>query len=57
MNLNNATVTSLTRLLRAELVEMCETRGIPTGGTKPQLAKALIEWVGSTDIGGADATA
>lgn len=24
---------------------MCETRGIEVGGTKPQLAKALLDWV------------
>jgi hypothetical protein len=35
----------LTRLLRDELVEMCEARGIEVGGTKPHLAKALLEWV------------
>ncbi|OCF31382.1 TKL protein kinase [Kwoniella heveanensis BCC8398] len=39
-----AVVASLTRLLRDELVQMCEARGIEVGGTKPQLAKALIHW-------------
>ncbi|WVR09155.1 hypothetical protein IAU60_006217 [Kwoniella sp. DSM 27419] len=44
VDLTDATVASLTRLLRDELVELCEARGIEVGGTKPQLAKALIEW-------------
>lgn len=44
VDLSDATVTSLTRLLRDELVIMCESRGIEVGGTKPQLAKALLEW-------------
>ena len=43
-DLSEATVTSLTRLLRDELVQMCEARGIEVGGTKPQLARALLEW-------------
>lgn len=45
VDLSDATVASLTRLLRDELVVMCESRGIEVGGTKPQLAKALLEWV------------
>ncbi|OCF72595.1 TKL protein kinase [Kwoniella mangroviensis CBS 8886] len=44
IDLTDATVSSLTRLLRDELVRMCEARGIEVGGTKPQLAKALLEW-------------
>ncbi|WWD06627.1 hypothetical protein V865_004720 [Kwoniella europaea PYCC6329] len=44
IDLTDATVSSLTRLLRDELVQMCEARGIEVGGTKPQLAKALLEW-------------
>lgn len=43
-DLSDATVSSLTRMLRDELVQMCEARGIEVGGTKPQLAKALIQW-------------
>ena len=46
VDLTDATISSLTRLLRDELVQACEARGIEVGGTKPQLAKALIEWVG-----------
>ncbi|OWZ40976.1 TKL protein kinase [Cryptococcus neoformans c45] len=44
IDLSEATVASLIRLLRDELVQMCEARGIEVGGTKPQLAKALLEW-------------
>ncbi|WWC73207.1 uncharacterized protein I206_107173 [Kwoniella pini CBS 10737] len=44
VDLTDATIASLTRLLRDELVQMCESRGIEVGGTKPQLAKALLEW-------------
>ena len=45
LDLSDATISSLTRLLRDELVEMCEARGIEVGVTKPVLAKALLEWV------------
>ena len=45
MDLVDATQTSLLKLLRDELVAMCEARGIQVGGTKPQLARALLEWV------------
>lgn len=45
VNLRDATQASLVRLLRDELVQLCEARGIEVGGTKPQLAKALLEWV------------
>ncbi|ODO01638.1 hypothetical protein I350_06462 [Cryptococcus amylolentus CBS 6273] len=44
VDLSQATAASLVRLLRDELVQMCEARGIEVGGTKPQLAKALLEW-------------
>lgn len=47
MDLEDASISSLTRLLRNELVQLCEARGIEVGGTKPQLAKALLEWVSS----------
>jgi hypothetical protein len=45
VDLDGATMATLTRLLRSELVQLCESRGIEVGGTKPQLAKALLEWV------------
>ena len=45
VDLSEATIASLTRFLRDELVQMCEVRGIEVGGTKPQLAKALLKWV------------
>ena len=40
-----ATQSSLVRLLRDELVHMCEVRGLEVGGTKPQLARSLLDWV------------
>lgn len=40
-----ATMSSLTRLRREELVKMCEVRSLEVGGTKPQLARALMDWV------------
>ncbi|WWD21075.1 hypothetical protein CI109_105556 [Kwoniella shandongensis] len=52
-----ATGSSLTRMLRDELVQMCEIRGIEVGGTKPQLAKALIEWKTSRSKPSSQATA
>jgi hypothetical protein len=48
VDLSDATVSSLTRLLRDELVQLCEARNLEVGGTKPQLARALIEWVSPT---------
>ena len=44
MDLTDATLSSLIRLLRDELVQMCEARGLEVGGTKPQLAKLLLQW-------------
>jgi hypothetical protein len=45
IDLAEATQTSLTRLLRDQLVKLCEARGLEVGGTKPQLAKSLLDWV------------
>ena len=45
IDFEEATQTSLTRLLRDQLVKLCEARGLEVGGTKPQLAKALLDWV------------
>lgn len=42
--LQEATLPTLTRLRRDQLVQMCEARDLEVGGTKPQLAKALLEW-------------
>lgn len=50
IDLSEATMASLIRLLRDELVQMCEARGIEVGGTKPQLAKALLEWVSNLSL-------
>lgn len=44
VDLSSATLSYLTKLRRDELVKMCESRNLEVGGTKPQLAKALLEW-------------
>lgn len=44
VDLSSATLSHLTKLRRDELVKMCESRNLEVGGTKPQLAKALLEW-------------
>ncbi len=51
MDLTDATVSTLTRLLRDELVQLCEAGGLEVGGTKPQLAKALLELVSASVAG------
>ncbi len=43
-DLDTATGKSLIRLRRDDLVRLCETRDLDVDGTKPQLAKALLEW-------------
>ncbi|KLO10425.1 hypothetical protein SCHPADRAFT_878163 [Schizopora paradoxa] len=43
-DLDTATNKSLVRLRRDDLVRLCETRDLDVDGTKPQLAKALLEW-------------
>ncbi len=45
-DLDTATGKSLIRLRRDDLVRLCETRDLDVDGTKPQLAKALLEWRG-----------
>ncbi|EPS95171.1 hypothetical protein FOMPIDRAFT_1025916 [Fomitopsis schrenkii] len=44
VDLTIATVRSLIRLRRDDLVRLCETREIDATGTKPQLADALLQW-------------
>ncbi|EJU05321.1 kinase-like protein [Dacryopinax primogenitus] len=44
VDLADATVKSLTRMKRDDLVQLCEAREIDISGTKPQLAHALLEW-------------
>lgn len=44
VDLASATLSHLTKLRRDELVKMCESRNLEVGGTKPQLAKALLDW-------------
>ncbi|GMK59326.1 hypothetical protein CspeluHIS016_0703410 [Cutaneotrichosporon spelunceum] len=43
-SLEGVTHASLMRLRRDQLVQMCEQRNLEVGGTKPQLATALINW-------------
>lgn len=45
VDLSEETVKTLTRYRREELVRLCESRNLGTEGTKPQLAKALLQWV------------
>jgi len=44
VDLSEETVKSLIRYRRDELVRLCESRNLDVEGTKPQLAKALLEW-------------
>jgi mitogen-activated protein kinase kinase kinase 13 len=44
VDLTTATVKTLTRLRRDDLVKLCEGRELDVCGTKAQLAKALLEW-------------
>ncbi|BEJ07286.1 hypothetical protein CcaverHIS641_0405550 [Cutaneotrichosporon cavernicola] len=43
-SLEGVTHASLMRLRRDQLVQLCEQRNLEVGGTKPQLATALITW-------------
>ncbi|KAI0748364.1 hypothetical protein C8Q80DRAFT_1103242 [Daedaleopsis nitida] len=44
VDLTVATAKTLVRLRRDDLVRLCETRDINASGTKPELAKALLQW-------------
>ncbi|TXT08755.1 hypothetical protein VHUM_02883 [Vanrija humicola] len=44
-----ATVSSLTRLRREELVRLCEANHLEVGGTKSQLARVLLDWVSDSE--------
>ncbi|KAF8724846.1 hypothetical protein AX14_008564 [Amanita brunnescens Koide BX004] len=44
VDLTIATVKTLVRLRRDDLVRLCETRDLEPVGTKPQLAQALLQW-------------
>ncbi|CAG7846274.1 SubName: Full=Uncharacterized protein {ECO:0000313/EMBL:CCA68469.1} [Serendipita indica DSM 11827] len=44
VDLSEETIKSLIRYRREELVRLCESRNLDVDGTKPQLAKALLEW-------------
>lgn len=45
VDLSEETAKSLARYRRYELVRLCESRNLDVDGTKPQLVKALLEWV------------
>lgn len=44
VDLSDATVKTLTRLRRENLVQLCESRELDVSGTKPQLAASLLQW-------------
>ncbi|KAL0946778.1 hypothetical protein HGRIS_012951 [Hohenbuehelia grisea] len=44
IDLTIATVKTLVRLRRDDLVRLCESRNLDVAGTKPQLAEALLHW-------------
>lgn len=44
IDLSTATFSTLSKLRRDELVRMCEARNLEVGGTKPRLARALLDW-------------
>lgn len=48
-DLHNATMKTLLRLRRADLVHMCAARELDMIGTKPQLSKRLIDWRNSIE--------
>jgi hypothetical protein len=45
INLEEQTATTLARYRKEQLVRLCESKGVGTEGTKPQLVKALLQWV------------
>lgn len=47
IDLATATSTTLNRYRKDDLVRLCEERELDKEGTKPQLIKALLEWVRS----------
>lgn len=51
-DLEGVTIASLLRLRRDQLVQMCEQRNLEVGGTKPQLASALVNWVSTWGCAG-----
>ena len=46
INLEEQTATTLARYRKEQLVRLCESKGVDAEGTKPQLVKALLQWVG-----------
>jgi mitogen-activated protein kinase kinase kinase 13 len=45
IDLEEQTVTTLARYRKEQLVRLCESKGLDAEGTKPQLVKALLQWV------------
>ncbi|KAL5490185.1 hypothetical protein ACEPAI_5018 [Sanghuangporus weigelae] len=48
-DISSATQKTLVRLRRDDLIRLCEARDLDAEGTKPQLAKTLLEWRDSQD--------
>ncbi|KAL5533245.1 hypothetical protein ACEPAF_5021 [Sanghuangporus sanghuang] len=48
-DLSSATQKTLVRLRRDDLIRLCEARDLDAEGTKPQLARTLLEWRDSQD--------
>ena len=46
IDLEEQTATSLSKYRKEQLVRLCESKGMDAEGTKPQLVKALLQWVG-----------
>jgi mitogen-activated protein kinase kinase kinase 13 len=45
IDLREQTATTLARYRKEQLVRLCESKGVDAEGTKPQLVKALLQWV------------
>jgi len=45
IDLGEQTATTLARYRKEQLVRLCESKGVGAEGTKPQLVKALLQWV------------
>ena len=45
INLEEHTATTLARYRKEQLVRLCESKGVDAEGTKPQLVKALLQYV------------
>ena len=45
IDLEEQTATTLSKYRKEQLVRLCESKGVDAEGTKPQLVKALLQWV------------